>query len=97
MAKNVPSSAKHFSEYLHGRCSINSFFFDPVTQPATERVILSLPYNKACGLYSCPTRLIKCAYCILGQPLVDLINISVGCSIHPPQLKHAKVVPSLQV
>ena len=93
LAKNVPPSAKHFSEYLHDRCSINSFFFDPVTQPEIEREILSLPYNKAYGLYSCPTRLIKCAYCILSQPLADLINISVSCGIHPPQLKHAKVVP----
>ena len=54
LAKNFLSSANHFIEYLHDRCSINSFFFDPVTQPEIEREILSLPYNKAyaCGLCS---------------------------------------------
>ena len=61
LTKNVRSSAQHFSEYFHDRCSINSFFFDPVTQSEIEREILSLPYDKTYRLYSCPTRLIKCA------------------------------------
>ena len=59
LAKNVPSSTKHFSEYLHEHSLVNSFFFDPVTQPEIEREILSLPYNKAYGLYSCPIRPLK--------------------------------------
>ena len=49
--------------------------------------------NKAHGLYSCSTRLLKSARHILAKPLTTLVNISVQEGQFPSRLKHAKIVP----
>jgi hypothetical protein len=52
-----------------------------------------IPMKKAHGLYSCPTRILKCARHILSNPLYDLMNTSVECRQYPAKLKHSKVIP----
>jgi hypothetical protein len=52
-----------------------------------------IPMKKAHGLYSCPTRILKCARHILSNPLSDLMNKSVECYQYPAKLKHSKVIP----
>ena len=51
------------------------------------------PTNKFHGLYSCPTRLLKCSCHIISAPLATLINNSVQRGIFPSKLKHAKIIP----
>lgn len=51
------------------------------------------PTNKSHGLYSCPTRLLKCSCHIISAPLATLINNSVQRGIFPSKLKHAKIIP----
>lgn len=52
-----------------------------------------IPLNKVYGLYSCPTRILKCASKIISSPLCKLINNSIETGAYPSKLKHAKVVP----
>ena len=58
--------------YYHNTiCTIITFFLNeyeqyqeytkPVTPIEIEAEILSIPLNKVYGLYSCPTRILKCA------------------------------------
>ena len=70
-----------------------SFVFKPVTPIEIEAEILSIPLNKVYGLYSCPTRILKCASKIILSPLCKLINNSTEIRAYPSKLKHAKVVP----
>ena len=49
--------------------------------------------NKSHGLYSCPTRLLKCSRHIISAPLATLINNSVQRGIFFSKLKHAKIIP----
>ena len=93
LASNLPSSNRHFSEYLHGNYE-KLFFFDPVAPAEIEREILSIPLNKAHGLYSCPNRMLRSARYILSYPLAKLMNLSVISGQYPPKLKHAKVIPA---
>ena len=59
LTEDVPSSDRHFSEYLGNQAYPNSFFFNPVTSPEVESEIMSTPFNKAYGLYFCPIRILK--------------------------------------
>jgi len=94
LASNLLPSCRHFSEYLSGNYE-ELFFFDPVTPTEIEREILSIPLNKAHGLYSCPYRIniLRPARHILSIPLAKLTNLSVTSGEYPSKLKHAKVIP----
>lgn len=92
LASNLPLSNRHFSEYLRGNYE-KSFFFDPVSPTEIEREILSIPLNKAHGLYSCLNRMLRSARYILSNPLAKLMNLSVTSGKYPSKLKHAKVSP----
>ena len=78
--------------YLRGNYE-KSFFFDPVTPTEIEREILSIPLNKAHGLYSCPNHILRSARYILSYPLAKLMNLPVTLGEYPSKLKHAKVIP----
>ena len=70
-----------------------SFVFKPVTPIEIEAEILSIPLNKVYGLYSCPTRILKCASKIILSPLCKLVNNSIDIGAYLLKLKHAKVIP----
>ena len=67
--------------------------FDSVLPSEIELEIMLTPTNKSHGLYSCPTRLLKCSRHIISAPLATLINNSVQRGIFPSKLKHAKIIP----
>ena len=92
LASKLPPCNRHFTEFLNQNHE-NSFFFYSVTPTEIETEILSIPLNKAHGLYSCPTRILRCAKHILSKPLAELMNMSVSQGQYPSKLKHAKVIP----
>ena len=73
--------------------TLGSFAFQPVTPSEVELEILSTPHNKAYGLFSCPTRMLKCASKVISKPLCKIINDSITSGVFPSRLKHAKVIP----
>ena len=93
LLKDVPSSDRHFSEYLGNDAYPNSFFFDPVTSLEIESEIMLTSLNKAYGLYSCPIRILKGAKHIISATLAEVINMSVQSGVYSSKLKHAKVIP----
>ena len=94
LATQVPSPSRRFTaEYLSPNNNFSSFFFDPVSPEDIEREILSIPKNKAYGLYSCPIRILSCAKHIVSGPLADIFNMSVQKGVFPSKLKEAKVMP----
>ena len=70
----------------------NSFFFDAVSPVDIEREILSIPRNKAYGLYSCPIHTLSGSKHIISGPLSNIFNISVQEGVFPSKLKQAKVI-----
>lgn len=54
---------------------------------------MTIPYNKAIGLYSCPIRMLKCIRQYISTPLSILINTSVDAGKYFSKLKFAKVIP----
>ena len=93
LATQVPSSSHRFNEYLSPNNNSGSFFFDPVSPDDIEHEILSIPKNKAYGLYSCRIRILSCAKCIVSGPRADIFNMSVQKGVFPSKLKEAKVIP----
>ena len=96
LADKIPDSAHDFSEYLPINNFRGSFVFETVLHSELECEIASIPYNKAHGLYSCPSRLLKCAsyiyIYIYIKPLSTIINCSVQRGRFPSKLKHAFLV-----
>ena len=93
LASDLPSSVKSFRDYLPLNVPSCSFVFDSVLPSDIEFEIMLTPINKCHGLYSCPTRLLKCSRHIISAPLATLINNSVQRGIFPSKLKHAKIIP----
>lgn len=52
-----------------------SFFFNPLTALEIENEIVSIGINKAHGLYSCPTRILRSVKHIVSKPLAAIMNI----------------------
>ena len=93
LASKIPPCSTHFSQYLPQRAGASSFLFHPVLSHEIQAEIMSLPVNKALGLYSCPVRILKLSSELLACPLVTIINKSVDSGTYPSKLKHAKIIP----
>ena len=93
LASDLPSSDKSFCDYLPLNVPSCSFVFDSVLPSEIELEIMLTPSKKSYGLYSWPTRLLKCSRHIISAPLANLINNSVQRGIFPSKLKHAKIIP----
>ena len=61
LASKMPYPIKQFSEYLPQVNSPGSFFFNPVSSSEVELEIVTIPQNKAHGLYSFPTHILRSA------------------------------------
>ena len=59
LASKMPNPQKEFFDYLPKSRNADSFFFNPVTQTEIESEIMNTPLNKAHGLYSLPTRVLR--------------------------------------
>ena len=95
LASKLPSTNREFTDYMSGNFD-KSFFFNPVMASEIETEILSISLNKAHGLYSCPTRILRSVRHILSKPLADIMNKSVsqsGCV--PFQVKTCESYTSL--
>ena len=70
LASAMPQSKKDFLKYLPSSVPFSSFFLnyiDPVTPDEIQREILSLPINKAHGLYSFPAKNFKYGSSVLSN------------------------------
>ena len=90
----LESLAKTERRLPPAKCSFLLFCaFDSVLPSEIELEIMLTPPKESHGLYSCPTRLLKCSRHIISAPLVNLINNSVQRGIFRSKLKHAKIIP----
>ena len=90
LASDLLSSDKSFRDYLPLNVPSCSFVFDSVLPSEIELEIMLTPTNKSHGLYSCPTRSLKCRRHITSARLANRINNLVQRGIFPSKLKHAK-------
>ena len=77
LASKLFSTNREFTDYMSGNFD-ESFFFNPVVASELETEILTIPLNKAYGLSSCPTRILRSVRHILSKPLADAMNKSVS-------------------
>ena len=93
LTSQLPSSKRAYHEYLMSPTPSGSFSFSPITPEEIQNEIELLSYNKAYGLYSFPTRILKCAQSVLSIPLSRIMNRSIEIGKYPSKLKYAKIVP----
>ena len=97
LASKISQSNRHFSEYLRCLNYSDFFFFNPVSTAEIEPEIMLLPLNKASGLYSIPTLILKSARHIISKPLADIIHISIVMSKYPSKLNKLRLFLSLNL
>ena len=91
LAKDIPSSDRTPSDYLHNRIH-ESFFFAPVLENEILMIISKLK-NSSSGWDCFETKVIKEIKTIIVEPLVYICNLSISTGIFPYELKLAQVVP----
>ena len=74
LTSKMPYPFKYFSEYLPQVNSPGSFFFNPISSSEIELEIMAIPQNKAHGLYSFPSYILRSAKHIISQCLSILLN-----------------------
>ena len=94
LAQNLPASQSNYRDFLwKSRPPDTTFLFNPVNPTEVQSEILSLPINKAYGLYSCPIRLLKCASTVISNFLAEMYNFSITAGRYPSKLKMAMIIP----
>ena len=92
LANRLPASQHSFNDFLvKSKPTQSSFLFQIVTPAEVQLEILSTPNNKAHGLYSCPTYLLKLSSDIISVLLANLINLSISQGLYPAKLKISKI------
>ena len=93
LANRLPASQHSFKDFLvKSKPTQSSFLYQPVTPAEVQLEILSTPSNKAYGLYSCLTYLLKLSSDITSRPLANFINLSISQGLYPAKLKISKNV-----
>ena len=89
----LPLSQQHYLDFVNKNMfPMPSFFFQPLTYDCVKTEILSLPSNKSHGLYSSPTKLLKCSINIVAPVLLEVFNISISLEGYTTKLKLSKIV-----
>ena len=71
----LPLSQQHYLDFVNKNMfPMPSFFFQPLTYDCVKTEILSLPSNKSHGLYSSPTKLLKCSINIVAPVLSEVFK-----------------------
>ena len=52
-----------------------------------------MPNDKSYGLYSLPTKLLKCSSAVIAPALTDILNTSIRLGTYPSKLIMAKIIP----
>ena len=93
LASKLPKKDNYMSYLGKLKSPDSSFFFKPITPEEVKQEILSLPNSKSCGLYSCPTQLLKSSCNIISPALSHIFNLSVIHGVYPSKLKISKITP----
>jgi hypothetical protein len=91
LGTNTSQPDSHFTDYLKDTQIRDSFFCTPITSSEVESEILSIPNKKSHGLYSCPTKILKCARSFTSKPIAEMINISIQSGIYPWSGMHVEL------
>ena len=93
MSTTLPTTNKHFSDYIDTIHPRISFSFKEVSYNEVRDVITELKNCKSKDSYGINTQIIKTLKNIIVFPLTNLINQCIKYNIFPTVLKIAKVIP----
>ena len=94
LANKLPIPQKHHLDYVDKcKSSISSFLFRPVLPEELRSEILLIPNDKSYGLYSSPTKLLKCSSTVIAPVLTEILNTSIRLGTYPSKLKIAEIAP----
>ena len=91
LAAKIPSSEKHFSEYMNQTKEIIPI--NDLTIKEYKNAFDSLKTNRACGFDDIDTNIIKSCYKEMFCPLFYICKRSIKVGSFPDQMKIAKITP----
>ena len=91
LAAKIPSSEKHFSDYLQQTNKI--LVNEELTMEEFESAFNSIKKNKACGFDEINLNVIKSSFNELVVPIFHIFKLSLKTGCFPDKLKIAKITP----
>ena len=95
-ASKLPKKDNYMSYLSKLKSPDSSFFFKTITSEEVKQEILSLPNKNSCGLYPCPTQLLKYSCNIISPALSHIFNFSVILGVYPSKLNIYKITPTYE-
>ena len=92
LAKNIPKSKKHFSEYLSDPCAEN-FVFANINHEIVNEALGKLKNKNSCGPDNISTNLLKAISSTIMAPLSHILNLSFKTGYIPSCMKTAVIKP----
>ena len=92
LARNVPNTNKHFSEFLDQPIP-NSIFFAPTTKYEIMDVVTALKNKQSAGHDDISNFILKGVISSISDPLAHVFNVSILNGVFPERMKIAKVIP----
>ena len=92
LAITVPSSTKHFSEYLPPRPE-NSFYLHPVSPNTMKKYILSMKPKASLDDNNYSMKTLKLVADSISIPMSHIFNLSINTGIFPKKLKVSRCIP----
>ena len=75
LANKLPPAHHNYMDFLNAsNTPITSFAFDLVIADEVKQGISRIPNGKSHGLYSCPTKILKCSANVISSTLAQIIN-----------------------
>ena len=94
LANKLPTPQTHYLDYVvKCKSPTSSFLFQPVLPDEVRLEILLVPNDKSYGLYSAPTKVLKCSSAVTAPVLSGILNTSIRLGPCPSKLKIAKITP----
>ena len=94
LANNLPTPQTHHLDYVvKCKSPTSSFLFHSVLPDEVRLEILLVPDDKSYGLYSSPTKLLKCSSAVIAPVLSEILNTSIRLGTYPSKLNIAKITP----
>lgn len=93
ISKGYCNASGEYNVEYDGRYVANSIFIRDITLSELRHIVFSMKAEQSRGTDDIPGNVIKATFDLIGQPLLQLVNMSLMTGTFPGILKKSKIIP----